>query len=694
MPANVSLTMMSVRQCYHNLSPLYHEPPPLSAEHVALRDQLAEYNAAVLELSSRLNALSLPCRLPPEVLSRIFVMSAAAVHEEDTAWSAVHGPRGGNHGYYRWISVALVCRYWRNVALGCASFWAFIAFEYHMPRDIYPELLRRSLNCPLTIVYHSRESCNCQPCKSLWYVDSIGQEIISEELPRIRHLIIIIESTAFSTYDLWQELAASAPSLETLEVGHTRLTNNLAMDLPNLLFQSDLPRLRSLALRNFKYKWTNSLFQSSLRTLEIIERPAPLAIHVDMHRFISMLSTMSQLEHLVVEGLPPIHPVNAIASLPQLRYIRLKGDFEELAFVLFRLRFPSTTAIHLIISYEPGPPVARFVQALSRTLSASHLHTASYVVPNNFLVRINDRSSSFRAWSNILTATDRTVNRLWSRVSDIQPRILLTADKTVLPSIVAGLYLPHLTALQISIGCAMPPDWIWSKWFAGAPNVSFLRLSGHAGYRVGRMLSLRVRMQEDDGSGETDSGDEGPGADSEIDDNLDAGDDTDGSDTGLSGESDEDSLSNTQSGSVDGEGGSQASSVDDHPPDEAPPASDGKGCDGDTLSIQTGSDDQSWVITAVMPSLRTIHFIDVTFPYTSSFSDPSDSDDMVIIKRTREFDADGMVKGLQVRKNLGAEDIESLEFVRCRGLQVSRLQTLVGIVDSVVVDRVRLTKLD
>ena len=57
---------------------------------------------------------SISFRLPPELLEAIFLEHAQYYRD------STHVPR--------WVAVSYVCRYWRNVALGCAHLWAYPFF--------------------------------------------------------------------------------------------------------------------------------------------------------------------------------------------------------------------------------------------------------------------------------------------------------------------------------------------------------------------------------------------------------------------------------------------------------------------------------------------------------------------------------------------------------------------------------------
>lgn len=466
-----------------------------------MRDQLAEYNATVLELSARINAHSLPSRLPPELLSKIFLVYANMIHEGDVE-SDGPDPECHVQFYYSWIYVSHVCRYWRDVALGCAPLWAFIAFETFSFRIAAPHwILKRAGACPLTVVYHQNAGCDCSRAK-LSGLSPCGLDYISELLPRIRHLIVFIEDDIFMN-PLWTTLCCSAPSLETLQIGlrgealetcTEGLDDDAADDedlvLPKKLFAQNAPRLRSVAIANMGYTWTNNLFKlSSLRHIEIKNRRTSSAVHddEDMQMLLEMLSATPLLESLSVNNaLEPVCSVESVVSLPHLRYIQLQDSPETLACVLSHLHLPTFTSIHLRLMVDGvellQEDISELVEALSPLLEASPFHTVSYTLPAQ--LPGCDKYAYFRGWACNITDVDR----LWDATSDIPSRLLLTAEGLLhLPKIFNQLDLSSIRALNIR-GPA-PSTNPWGSWFASAPKVVLLRMTGRSGYLAGTSVS-------------------------------------------------------------------------------------------------------------------------------------------------------------------------------------------------------------
>ena len=247
-----------------------------------LRDQLESLRIQMLEVSEQLNALSLPAKLPPEILLEIFLTHAARVQKNQLDRVLSDGKRVGKvSSYYQWIHVAHVCRRWREVALSCTEFKAYHVFEtwtvpYH---TLFWGVDTRALgDIPHSIVYHQNTTDRCQRCvpRSL---SELGLDHIDEFLPRIKHLAIIIEDDE-GTQALWESLGVAAETLESLRIGlrgsswvyHTKEFES-RFTIPDRLFTSCTPRLRTLTMSYVSFSWSNTLLCSSLQHLEITGHP-------------------------------------------------------------------------------------------------------------------------------------------------------------------------------------------------------------------------------------------------------------------------------------------------------------------------------------------------------------------------------------------------------------------------------------
>ncbi|TEB15221.1 hypothetical protein FA13DRAFT_1573069, partial [Coprinellus micaceus] len=99
---------------------------------------IKELKGEVKALEWSCNTLSPPNRIPPEVLSRIFVM---------VQWRS--RARGlGRPGNLAWLKITHVCRHWRETAIACQALWTTLSF---IKPKITHLMLQRSQNAPLIV---------------------------------------------------------------------------------------------------------------------------------------------------------------------------------------------------------------------------------------------------------------------------------------------------------------------------------------------------------------------------------------------------------------------------------------------------------------------------------------------------------------------------------------------------------------
>ncbi|KAH9894407.1 hypothetical protein C8Q73DRAFT_745908 [Cubamyces lactineus] len=472
-----------------------------SGAQAALRGRLEDLRAQMLEVSERLNVLSLPARLPPEILLEIFLTHAARVQKNQLDRVLSDGKRARKvSSYYKWIYVAHVCRHWREVALSCTEFKAYHVFDaWTVPYDtlFWGHDPRALGDIPHSIVYHQNSTDRCDRCvpKSL---SQLGLDHIDDFLPRIKHLAIIIEDDE-GTRALWECLSAAAETLESLRIGggawvyHT-MEFGSRFTIPDQLFASCTPRLRTLTTSYVSFSWSNALLCPSLQHLEITGHQGHEPT-TDMATFIGALTRLVSLETLIMDCAPVIgQPSGLVAHLQRLRLFQLSTTLDQAATLLTHLHLPTFTTISIRFTrhahHIPPEALSSLSQSLSRLMKDTPLRSMSWNVPPRGLamfvgVSESNRPSSIRAW----TDTKVDLQQLWALGSDVLPRLTIAEETdAIVPALLPFLRLPALTALQIVGPISSNEE--WSRKFAGAPNVSLLQVTGRVGYRLGRNLKM------------------------------------------------------------------------------------------------------------------------------------------------------------------------------------------------------------
>ncbi|KAI9066399.1 hypothetical protein FKP32DRAFT_1589673 [Trametes sanguinea] len=485
--------------------PLSLRPPP-NGEQTALISQLASLAAEMQETSSRLNALSLPAKLPPEILLEIFLTHAARVQREhlDGLYQDHERSRKAR-SYFKWILVAHVCRRWREVALSSAEFKAFCVFEAWTMPDVRgpfpvpsPNYWRKHAH---TVVYHQNMDYDCPRC-TYDYTDDIGVGHMNEAARGIRHLAIIVESDD-NSFEMFDSLRlATWSNLESLRIGlrgdawvyHTcdfasRLT------IPDDLFASCTPRLHSLTTSYVSFSFSSSMLLPSLRHLEITAHPGHEA-HRDMKDLVSTLKNLQLLETLVMDCLPIVVGISFTgeAYLSRLGHLQITTEFDKAAVFLAHVRFPATTSVVLTLEPTtpecPSPTIA-LIGELSKIVKAAPLRTASWSIPPSES-GLCEEYSSLRAWPVVRPPVDE----LWVSKPDVAPRLTINGNTHRLVIDVMGtLDLPHLNSLHLK--GPMPSKEEWARAFQRAPNVALLRVTGRVGFQLGTGLSVVTENRVD-----------------------------------------------------------------------------------------------------------------------------------------------------------------------------------------------------
>lgn len=255
----------------------------------------------ICRLQSRRNALAPIFCLPPEVLSRVFVLA-----------SYVPGVYGNYPPPLAWVKVSHICRYWSDVSRNNPLLWANIP---PLSPKWTTELLERSKNLSLIVRFHQYHAYAYPPhYKSL--------NIALKSIERITDLSIGINHR--HTHYLYLE--QPAPILESFELV---LNHGSSTIFPmGELFAGFAPSLRHLSLAAGCFDLKSKLFQG-LTLLKLNE--INIGSHMHTPEFALFLQSIPNLEELHLHGaIPDLFPdtrtlpkVEDVVHLPSLKKLVL-----------------------------------------------------------------------------------------------------------------------------------------------------------------------------------------------------------------------------------------------------------------------------------------------------------------------------------------------------------------------------------
>ncbi|OBZ74033.1 hypothetical protein A0H81_06287 [Grifola frondosa] len=97
-----------------------------NAEQIALAEQISQTVQHLLELQFRYNSAAPISKLPPELLSQIFVEHVAQAYEHWKTLPDDIRSQSRSHWFYQFSHV---CRRWRNTSLNCEKIWTYIVVD-------------------------------------------------------------------------------------------------------------------------------------------------------------------------------------------------------------------------------------------------------------------------------------------------------------------------------------------------------------------------------------------------------------------------------------------------------------------------------------------------------------------------------------------------------------------------------------
>ena len=244
-----------------------------------LEQQKLHHYECIRSINTRLNALLPISRLPPEVLSEIFLRIAG--------YRPGHASRPPK--VRAWMRVTHVCTHWREIALQCAELWS------RLDVPSIPELLAlfllRSKDTPLTMTLSFR------PLRlpGMRMLES-SEDVILLALSALHRVRMLSVDASWKPADvILQQLGSRAPLLESLTISNASSNSELRASLARMLSHPESNRLRILETEFYCFTWRDVLFDGLTRL-----RVRGNGGHRDssLTCFFNALASMSQLEEL------------------------------------------------------------------------------------------------------------------------------------------------------------------------------------------------------------------------------------------------------------------------------------------------------------------------------------------------------------------------------------------------------------
>ncbi|TFK60308.1 hypothetical protein BDN72DRAFT_805774 [Pluteus cervinus] len=323
-----------------------------------LRTKIDEEVAALSEhircLHTTRNTLAPVSSLPPEVLSRIFLLVRDS--------SANHGP--SSRKYLEWLSITQICQLWRQIAIGCAALWTKIPPRNEKCLQLF---LTRSRTCPLSLSIDITE------------YNLPFARLAMQSLPRIQG----VHLHCFRSGN-WNKivpfLCYPAPELKELSVSCSDRDRPGVLSWPQD-FLRDAP-LRELTLSGFLFPDYQPAFHGlTLFCLTTIPCRTPTAI------LLGALAQMPNLRSLTVEdpntsrvGTGDDREISDDLSkslpiiLPHLEDITIHspGEFEHVLQLFNALQFPKSPTLKIQCGFDEWEDISDSFPQLCQTLQETY----------------------------------------------------------------------------------------------------------------------------------------------------------------------------------------------------------------------------------------------------------------------------------------------------------------------------------
>lgn len=363
----------------------HQELQNLTEEYIQRCNHIAKAIQALLEQRNDLAPVS---RLPPELLSCIFLLDAGPCDED--GFQSCESPLG-------WLHALWVCRYWRRVAIATSQLWVQVPL---MHVGYVEAALHRSAGLPLTIQL---------PPDTVDQVDrnplSIYQ-MLQREIHRIHAVNFTVTDQVLPSLRALEPITSEPyPCALMLEKLRLRCSSwvhrgSAPAGLSSLL----MPRLHSLTISEAWSSLASSLARPTVTSLDL---SFANNVRVEPNSLLVLLDGMPLLQHPKLRNLyhailPVFPPVDTrTVLLPHLQYIHLHGTGLNMVHLLQHLSFTNETRI-------------RFQAICMQGRAQTYELILPLVISRAFVAHTPVRSSSTQLLPNamVLNTTDFRL-RLW-----------------------------------------------------------------------------------------------------------------------------------------------------------------------------------------------------------------------------------------------------------------------------------------
>ncbi|EAU82628.1 hypothetical protein CC1G_07910 [Coprinopsis cinerea okayama7 len=336
------------------------------AQRAARRDfidlRIAELEEEIRKWKSDRNELSDIARLPPEVLSRVFIhyQQLCASLSRISDFGRILRP-------FEWTQVTHVSRYWRDTALAFPELWSNIQATTN-PRWAQV-MFDRAKQAPISLTFSSNSSTRPELAEVI--KDACSQH------HRLKGLNVIGYNDFIR--QMLEKLTSPAPNLQTLnlEYGGLPYVDLGRPSIPNNLLGGEAPSLRQLHLSGYQFSWATLLPISSRLTsfkLNSMPRKADGFPGPDVDVFFQGMEAMRNLQELELNIKLPITPLSTfrVIPLPKLESLKLTGCFRECENVMRHLALPSSLRATFEVTHDVQDTDVN-ASTFGQTLSSSWL---------------------------------------------------------------------------------------------------------------------------------------------------------------------------------------------------------------------------------------------------------------------------------------------------------------------------------
>ncbi|KAJ3502984.1 hypothetical protein NMY22_g18406 [Coprinellus aureogranulatus] len=219
---------------------------------IAIDLEISVLEKQIVDLKRRRNTFALTSRLPPEVISRVFV-AGLSFDIHDVSPHDIDGRKKATVSAADYLTPCHVCHSWRAIALRSPDMWSLLRLSSGASASLVDFMWNNSKSLPVSLSVWDESQAAAKDATAI-------ASLLQSGLHRLHALSIYMERHSMKA--LLDSVMGRAGEMQSLTIVGQLGGSTLPVPGNPRIFSNGTPKLRRLHLQNYVLPWATPIFAS------------------------------------------------------------------------------------------------------------------------------------------------------------------------------------------------------------------------------------------------------------------------------------------------------------------------------------------------------------------------------------------------------------------------------------------------